>query len=94
MPVCKSFTVHLIQSVQLINSGPSSPSREKSTDSEDLAGIALPVHSRKSDLTLEIVSLPADEAVLTRTNLTQLIEEERVERAAKVWQFSLVQVND
>lgn len=79
-----------------ISTGPTSPGQQKSADSGDLAWIAPPVHSRKSqiDATSEIVPLPANETVLTQTNPPQLNEDEEAEQAAKVWKVLLMQAID
>ena len=61
-----------------------------------LNAVASPVHSRKRqiDAALEIIPAPAKEVRLTETNSRQLIEVEKAEQAAKVWQRSLIPVSD
>lgn len=80
----------------IISTGPTNPGQQQSADSGDLAWIAPPVHSRKSqiDATLKIIPLPANETILTRTHSPQLIEDEKAEQAAKVWKVLLMQVVD
>ena len=38
--------------------------------------------------------LSVDNALLTTTNSTRLIEDEKAEQTAKVWQIPLMRVND
>jgi hypothetical protein len=61
-----------------------------------LNAVASPVHSRRRqiDAALEILPVPAKKARSTQTNSRQLIEVEKAEQAAKVWQRFLMLASD